>query len=139
MMNEGMQVKEFSREEIRQIAEETLRALGVETKEMSEGESEVVRKAVEEWRKGKKKGNMFQLFLLQKEYIHLHHIHLYILNLIRSLNLKQNFFFLIYFQLCLLFLGYHQIVYILYFFFGVLVRLNLLIHIFLLGRLCFVN
>lgn len=56
MMNEGMQVKEFSREEIRQIAEETLKALGVETRELSEEEREVVRKAVEEWR-GRKKMN----------------------------------------------------------------------------------
>lgn len=53
MMNEGMQVKEFTREEIRQIAEETLRAIGVEKGELSEEEREVVRKAVEEWRKKK--------------------------------------------------------------------------------------
>ena len=56
MMNEGTKVKEFSREEIRQIAEETLKALGVENGEMSEEEREVVRKAVEEWR-GRKNGN----------------------------------------------------------------------------------
>ena len=53
-MNEGMKVKEFTREEIREIAEETLRAIGVEKGELSEEEREVVRKAVEAWRKGKK-------------------------------------------------------------------------------------
>lgn len=52
-MNEGMKVKEFSREEIREIAEETLKALGVEPVELDDGEREVIRKAVEEWRKGK--------------------------------------------------------------------------------------
>lgn len=56
MMNEGTKVKEFTREEIREIAEETLRAIGVEKGELSEEEREVVRKAVEEWR-GKKNGN----------------------------------------------------------------------------------
>lgn len=56
MMNEGTKVKEFSREEIRQIAEETLKALGVETGELDDGEQEVIRKAVEEWR-GRKKMN----------------------------------------------------------------------------------
>ena len=49
-MNEGTRVKEFTREEIREIAEETLRALGVEKGELSEEEREVVRMAVEEWR-----------------------------------------------------------------------------------------
>ena len=57
MMNEGTKVKEFTREEIREIAEETLRALGVETGELSEEEREVIRKAVEEWRKRKGNGN----------------------------------------------------------------------------------
>lgn len=56
MMNEGTKAKEFTREEIREIAEETLRALGVETGELSEDEREGIRKAVEEWR-GRKKGN----------------------------------------------------------------------------------
>ena len=55
-MNEGANVKEFTREEIREIAEETLKALGVEPVELSEEEREVVRKAVEEWR-GRKNGN----------------------------------------------------------------------------------
>lgn len=55
-MNEGNMVKEFSREEIREMTEETLRALGVEKGEMDEGEHEVIRKAVEEWL-GRKKGN----------------------------------------------------------------------------------
>jgi predicted Ser/Thr protein kinase len=50
MMNEGTRVKEFTREEIREIAEETLKALGVDTGELSEEEREVIRKAVEEWR-----------------------------------------------------------------------------------------
>ena len=53
-MNEG--TREFTREEIRQIAEETLKALGVETGELDDGEQEVIRKAVEEWR-GRKKMN----------------------------------------------------------------------------------
>ena len=57
MMNEGTKVKEFTREEIREIAEETLRALGVETGELSEEERDVIRKAVEEWRKKKGKVN----------------------------------------------------------------------------------
>ena len=56
MMNEWTKVKEFSREEIRQIAEETLKALGVETGELSEEEMEVVRKAVKEWRGRKGEG-----------------------------------------------------------------------------------
>jgi len=54
MMNEG--TREFTREEIRQIAGETMKALGVETGELSDEEREVVRKAVEEWM-GRKKGN----------------------------------------------------------------------------------
>jgi lipoate-protein ligase A len=54
MMNEGMQVKEFTREEIREIAEETLRAIGVEKGELSEEEREVIRKVAEEWRRRKK-------------------------------------------------------------------------------------
>ena len=53
-MNEGMNAKEFTREEIREIAEETLKAIGVETGELSEEEREVIRKAVEEWRRKKK-------------------------------------------------------------------------------------
>lgn len=57
MMSEGTKVKEFTREEIREIAEETLRALGVETGELSKEEREVIRKAVEEWRMRKGKGN----------------------------------------------------------------------------------
>lgn len=56
MMNEGTRVKEFTREEIREIAEETLKAMGVEKGELSEEERKVIRKAVEE-RMGKKKGN----------------------------------------------------------------------------------
>lgn len=52
-MNEGTNVKEFTREEIREIAEETLKALGVEPVELSEEEREVIRKAAEE-RMGKK-------------------------------------------------------------------------------------
>jgi hypothetical protein len=56
MMNEGMQVKEFSREEIRQIAEETLRAIGVVKVELSEEEKEVIRKVAEEWRRRKGEG-----------------------------------------------------------------------------------
>ena len=56
-MNEGMNVKEFTREEIREIAEETLRAIGVEKGEMDDGEREVIRKAVEEWRKRRGKWN----------------------------------------------------------------------------------
>jgi hypothetical protein len=55
-MNEGNRVKEFSREEIREIAEETLRAIGVEPVELDEREREVVRKAVEEWRRRKGEG-----------------------------------------------------------------------------------
>ena len=51
MMNEGR--KELSREDIRQIAEETLKALGVETVELDDGEMDVIRRAVEEWRNGK--------------------------------------------------------------------------------------
>lgn len=56
-MNEGMNAKEFTREEIREIAEETLRAIGVEKGELSEEEREVVRKAVVEWQGRKKKMN----------------------------------------------------------------------------------
>lgn len=56
MMNEGMQVKEFSREEIRQIAEETLSAIGVVKVELSEEEKEVIRKVAEEWRRRKGEG-----------------------------------------------------------------------------------
>jgi hypothetical protein len=53
MMNEGNRVKEFTQEEIREIAEEMLKALGVETGELDEGERGVIRKAVEEWRRNK--------------------------------------------------------------------------------------
>ena len=53
-MNEGNRGKEFTREEIREIADETLRAIGVEKGELSEEEREVVRKAVEAWRRKKK-------------------------------------------------------------------------------------
>ena len=56
MMNEGTKVKEFTREEIREIAEETLRTIGVVKVELSEGEMEVIRKAAEEWRE-RKNGN----------------------------------------------------------------------------------
>lgn len=56
-MNEGNKVKEFTREEIWEIAEETLRAIGVEKGEMDDGEREVIRKAVEEWRKRRGNGN----------------------------------------------------------------------------------
>jgi hypothetical protein len=56
-MNEGAKVKEFTREEIREIAEETLKALGVETGELDDGERDDIRKAVEEWRKRKGNGN----------------------------------------------------------------------------------
>ena len=51
-MNEG--TSKFTREELRQIAEETLKALGVEPVEMSEEERGVIRRAVEEWRNRKK-------------------------------------------------------------------------------------
>lgn len=54
-MNEGN--SKFTREELRQIAEETLKALGVEPVELDDGERDVIRKAVEEWRKRKGKGN----------------------------------------------------------------------------------
>ena len=57
MMNEGNGVKEFTREEIREIAEETLKALGVEPVELDDVERDVIRKAVEEWRGRKKKMN----------------------------------------------------------------------------------
>lgn len=53
-MNEGR--KKLSREEIRQIAEETLKALGVEPVELDDGEREVIRKAAEEWRKKMNEG-----------------------------------------------------------------------------------
>ena len=43
----------LSREDVRALAGEVLEALGVETVEMDEEELEVVRKAVEAWRKGK--------------------------------------------------------------------------------------
>lgn len=56
MMSEGTRGKEFTREEIREIAEETLKAMGVEQVELDEEEREVVRRAVEEWRE-RKKGN----------------------------------------------------------------------------------
>lgn len=46
---------ELSREDVRALAGEVLEALGVETVELDEGEQEVIRKAVEEWRK--RKGN----------------------------------------------------------------------------------
>ena len=51
-MNEG--TSKFTREELRQIAEETLKALGVEPVELDDGERDVIRRAVEEWRKRKK-------------------------------------------------------------------------------------
>ena len=54
-MNEG--TSKFTREELRQIAEETLKALGVEPVELDDGERDVIRKAVEEWRKRNGKGN----------------------------------------------------------------------------------
>ena len=47
-MNE--ETREFTRDEIREIAEETLKALGVETVALDDGEREVIRKAAEEWR-----------------------------------------------------------------------------------------
>ena len=47
-MNEGTKVKEFTREEIREIADETLRAIGVVKVELSEEEKEVIRKVAEE-------------------------------------------------------------------------------------------
>ena len=53
MMNEG--TREFTSDELRQIAEETLKALGVEPVELDDGERDVIRMAVEEWRK--RKGN----------------------------------------------------------------------------------
>lgn len=46
-MNEG--TREFTREEIRQIAGETLKALGVETGELSEGEREIVERLAKAW------------------------------------------------------------------------------------------
>lgn len=42
---------ELSREDVRALAGEVLEALGVETVELDEGEQEVIRKAVEEWRR----------------------------------------------------------------------------------------
>ena len=54
MMNEGTKVKEFTREEIRQIAGETLKAMGVEPVELDDGEKKVIRRAAEEWRERKK-------------------------------------------------------------------------------------
>lgn len=53
-MNEG--TREFTMEEVREIAGETLKALGVEKVEMDEEEREVIRKAAEEWRE-RKNGN----------------------------------------------------------------------------------
>lgn len=50
-MNEG--IVEVTRDEIRALAGEVLEALGVERVEMDEDEREVVRKAVEEWKRGK--------------------------------------------------------------------------------------
>ena len=47
-MNEGTKVKEFTREEIREIADETLRAIGVVKVELSEEEKEVIRKVAVE-------------------------------------------------------------------------------------------
>lgn len=52
-MNEGTKVKEFTREEIREIAEKTLRAIGVVKVELSEEEKNVIRKTADE-RMGKK-------------------------------------------------------------------------------------
>lgn len=49
MMNEGTRVKEFTREEIRDIAGETLKAIGVETGEMDEGEREIVEGLAKAW------------------------------------------------------------------------------------------
>ena len=53
-MNEGTRVKEFTREEIREIAGETLRALGVETGELSEEEREAVERLAKAWLNRKK-------------------------------------------------------------------------------------
>jgi hypothetical protein len=50
-MNEG--IVEVTRDEIRALAGEVLAALGVEKVEMDEDERETVRKAVEEWKRGK--------------------------------------------------------------------------------------
>ena len=59
-MNEGNRVKEFTREEIREIAEETLKAISEELRALNTGmskeEREVIRNAVEE-RMGRKRRN----------------------------------------------------------------------------------
>ena len=52
MMNEGR--KELSREEIRQIAEETLKALGVEPVELDDGEQEIIERLAKNWLNRKK-------------------------------------------------------------------------------------
>lgn len=46
-------LEELSREDVRALAGEVLGALGVERVEMDEGEEAVVRRAVEEWKRGK--------------------------------------------------------------------------------------
>lgn len=48
-MNEGK--FELTRDEVKALAGEVLDALGVERNKMDEGEREVLRKAVEEWRR----------------------------------------------------------------------------------------
>lgn len=50
-MNED--IVEVTMDEIRALAGEVLAALGVERVEMDEGEEAVVRRAVEEWKRGK--------------------------------------------------------------------------------------
>ena len=47
MMNEG--TREFTREEIRQIAGETLKAMGVEPVELNDGEREVIERLARNW------------------------------------------------------------------------------------------
>lgn len=51
-MNEGN--REWSREEIRALAREVLDALGVEKADLDDEEREILRRAVEDWRRRKK-------------------------------------------------------------------------------------
>lgn len=52
MMNE--RTREFTREEIRQIAGETLKAMGVEPVELDDGEREIVERLAKNWLNRKK-------------------------------------------------------------------------------------
>ena len=46
-MNEG--TREFTREEIRQIAGETLKAMGIEPVELDDGDREIVERLAQAW------------------------------------------------------------------------------------------